>query len=497
MNKKRIGIVIKCILFTATVAVLLYMATGVLRRKDSLYKYADFFKLAQKDQIDVLFMGSSHVINGVNPAVLYDEYGITSYNMGGHGSLLQSTYWELIEALEYTTPKWVVVDAYMLEKDYRYLDDRDANADETELNASVEQLHLNMDVWPLNKTKVRAIEDLIQDKDIQREFLYDFSVYHNRWEYITEDDFKSIVGHESRNELFGAEMRYDVETAPPICKEPLKGELYSDITVGDRYLIAIIEECKKRDINVLVTFVPFAPETKDIIAANTAGAIAKRYKVPYINMLDEDVINKYTDLNDHGHLNVVGATKVTRRIGNWLSNNSTLEDHRDDDTYDYWEEMSTKFVNSLRVDTLDEANLFDKLCLLSLDEYGFVLYCNSGSQVFTDRPMERMIKELSGSKTIESTSGPYILISDPARDAIYEAAGDGTLDGVETAMGDMFYQPVEEKFRLLYSEDDQDTNYLYDDEHLDEDIQLIIYDRDSGEVISHDYYTSKGGKYDG
>ena len=91
--KTKINIALKCIFFTLTVGVILYGATVVLERKDSLYKYADFFDMAEKDQIDVLFMGSSHVINAINPVFLFEDYGITSYNMGGHGAMLQATYW--------------------------------------------------------------------------------------------------------------------------------------------------------------------------------------------------------------------------------------------------------------------------------------------------------------------------------------------------------------------------------------------------------------------
>ncbi|MBO4458814.1 MAG: hypothetical protein J5802_13945 [Butyrivibrio sp.] len=494
--KTKINITLKIIFFVLILGFLLYASTIVLRRKDSLYKYADFFKLAKEDQIDVLFLGSSHVINAVNPAVLYDEYGYTSYNMGGHGSLLQATYWELMESLEYTTPKWVVVDAYMIEKDYRYLDDRDANPDDNEVNTSIEQLHLNMDVWPLNKTKIAAVKDLILDKDIQREFLVDFSVYHNRWEYITEDDFKSVVGSESRNELFGAEMRYDVETAPPICAAPEKGETLENQTVGEEYLAAIIEECKKRNINVLVTYLPFAPETKDIVAATSAGQIAKSCGVPYLNMLNDDVIDIYKDLNDHGHLNAVGASKVTCTIGEWLSKNSKLEDHRNDSNYAYWEELSSKYVDSLEDIALNESNLFTKLNILSLGDYGVILYCNNGSQVFTDKPLKHVISAISDSKSINMTMGPYIMIYDPASAKVYEASGTATLDGIPTAMGELNYQPVEQKFRRLYTSDDEETNYLYSDEHADEDIQLIIYDKETGEVLKQDYFTSKGGKYD-
>ena len=50
--KRKINIALKCIFFTITVGVILYATTIVLERKDSLYKYADFFELAKKDQID-------------------------------------------------------------------------------------------------------------------------------------------------------------------------------------------------------------------------------------------------------------------------------------------------------------------------------------------------------------------------------------------------------------------------------------------------------------
>ena len=55
--KRKIIIALKCIFFIIIVIVILYGATIALRRKDSLYKYADFFELAKKDQIDVLFIG--------------------------------------------------------------------------------------------------------------------------------------------------------------------------------------------------------------------------------------------------------------------------------------------------------------------------------------------------------------------------------------------------------------------------------------------------------
>jgi len=345
--KKTLANVFKSIIFLILLSLAIAATVVIVKRKESDYKYTDFFNEVKKDHIDVLFMGSSHVINAINPVFLFEEYGITSYNMGGHGAMLQATYWELQQALEYCTPKWVVVDTYMLEKNIRYLDNREEFDDEDEVNTSVEQLHLNMDAWPLNNLKRQAIDDLIQDESVKKEFLYEFIIYHNRWKYLNESDFKTITGTADRNRLFGAEMRYQVELEPEQYPEVTEEDLLTEDTVGTEYLEKIIELCQERGIPVVLTYYPFAAETKDKAAAIRAGQIAESYDVPYINMLDLDVIDVYSDLNDHGHLNVVGSKKVTDYMGQWLSETGDLADHRGDDSYSYWQECVENFNEEL------------------------------------------------------------------------------------------------------------------------------------------------------
>lgn len=119
----------KFLLLTKTVAFLLillfcFMAVAlVVERKSSYIKNEMYIQEAEKEHVDVFFLGSSHVINGINPVQLYDEQGITAYNLGGYGSVLLSSYWQFRLALERRIPDLVVIDAYMLENDIRYVDD--------------------------------------------------------------------------------------------------------------------------------------------------------------------------------------------------------------------------------------------------------------------------------------------------------------------------------------------------------------------------------------
>lgn len=496
--KKRLCNLFKIVAFLLVLSICIVTVASVVRRKDSTYKYADFFDKAKENQIDVLFMGSSHVINAINPVALYENYGYTSYNMGGHGSVMQATYWELIEALDYCTPKWVVVDAYMLEKNYQYLDVMEENADKDDINTSVEQLHLNMDSWPLNRLKIAAVSDLIKDQDIRNQFLFDFIVYHSRWNELGSEDFKSVTGKADRNGLFGGEMRYQVELSPLTYPEAGDGEVLSEHTVGQEYLMKIIDECQRKGIGVVVTYLPFCATTTDKIAANSAGVIAEAYGVPYLNMLGTDIIDYESDLNDTGHLNVTGAMKVTDYIGQWLSSNADLTDHRDDASYSDWAQKADAFNSELVDLSTSGDDIYTRLNLLSLNKVSYVVYFNQGSNALKDDNLMHLVEKLSGTTAIRDAASiedsPYVLIKDVTKGGVYEAYGENTIDNADTTLGHLNYAPVEKNFRFLYPSEDENNNYLYDDNYINYDIQIITYN-ENGVVLSHDYFRSFGSTY--
>ena len=66
---------------------------------------------------------------------------------------------------------------------------------------------------------------------------------------------------------------------------------------------------------------------------------------------------------------------------------------------------------------------------------------------------------------------------------------------MKTGLGTLNYTPVEKMFRILSTDEDPDTNYLYDDGHLEYDIQILVYDNETGEVEGHAYYRSYGNNY--
>ena len=495
-SKKTLFNIIKSIIFIAVLTCCILLAIMVLRRKDSQYKYGAFFDKAKNDQIDVLFIGSSHVINAINPVVLFDKYGISSYNMGGHGSVMQATYWELREALQYTRPKYVVVDTFLLQKDYQYLDLMYEDSDDSDRKSSIEQLHLNMDVWPLNSLKAEAIRDLIYDEDVQKEFLFDFLIYHGRWDELQKQDFEILGKDKETTHYFGAEMRYNVELTPGFYPDPEGGEGLEEPSIGLKYLEKIIELCQEEDIGIIVTFYPCSATTDDKRAANSAAELCESMDVPFVDMNSEEAVDLYTDRNDTGHLNAVGAIKVTSYIGRILSETGEFTDHRGDSAYKDFRSGAAYLYDEIKDMSVDDEDIYRKLHYLSVGTVGSVIYINDGSEALEDPEIKRLIENISGTPLINDTQGPYILINDPASGRKYEADGRNTIDGAETAFGTLHYQPVEHMFRIMYAEGDEDNNFLYDDNRLQYDIQIITFDREDGEELSHQYFRSYGSNYE-
>ena len=62
-----------------------------------------------ENSIDLLCIGSSHAFIDINTGVLWDEYGIPSYVLGGSLQPFWNTYYNLQEAVKTQTPRLVVL----------------------------------------------------------------------------------------------------------------------------------------------------------------------------------------------------------------------------------------------------------------------------------------------------------------------------------------------------------------------------------------------------
>ena len=354
----------------ALLILVLSWISSVFERKAGDYKYRSFYE--ESDRIDVLLMGSSHIMNAVFPMELWHDHGITSYNFGGHNNYMPISYWTLKNALDYADPEVVVIDCYGLEHMEKVGDNPDF-------------VHQSLDDVPFSINKVKAVVDLSNDPygwglsrrepgtqesisdriETETSFLWDFSLYHERWREVDEYDFEPPASYE-----FGAESRILVSEAGEIV--PNAGGRLDGETTGTEYLRKMIDECRDRGIEVVLVFLPFpVTEEETWDSVNTLHDLADECSVDLIDYQELGIVDFATDCYDkNSHMNPSGALKITNHLGTYLEGLG-VADHRGDEAYAYWDNEYELYdeTKALRLGMTEDLNTH--LMLLSDPEYEY------------------------------------------------------------------------------------------------------------------------------
>ncbi len=334
------------------------LALGVLAAAKLTVRKTEMGTLMQENtQADVLFFGTSHVNFGILPGELWAQNGITAYNCAVNGEPMRVTKWAIRSAVEQKRPKLIVLDVYSLSVW------RD--------NVSAGAVHSSLDWAPLNQTKLEMTKDLLPRED-RMEVLFPFARYHARWRELTKEDFE------------GKQTLYGGTRGTGIAQYFAPAELLPQTEMLDEYgqpaeaLREIAAYCRKENIPLVLTELPGPNAADQQRYINAAAQVAKEYDLPYYDMDRMEIVRKETDYNDISmaesgemgyHLNVSGAGKVTRWLGNVLQNKYALPDHRGESGYEAWAEKYDAYHQQLAAEIASETNLYT--LLLRLADPGF------------------------------------------------------------------------------------------------------------------------------
>ena len=389
--------------------------------------------------------------------------------------------------MDYSSPKVVVIDCLGL-------------ATERKTSEKFEYVHLSLDTFPISLTKLKAVFDLMNDPEVERlldegsideskekrtklGILWDYSVYHVRWEGIGKTDFK-----QDNTKEYGAESR--IQIAEPGQVSENKGLKLEDETVAMEYLEKMIESCQKRGIEVVLVFLPYPIDNaENWKPVNTFADIAEKYKVRYINFFDEDIVDHSTDCYDkNSHLNPSGAWKVTDYLGSYLRKNYELADHRDDEAYDYCNEDFESYseMKDKRLSDISDLNTY--LMLLEDKRYGYIMDVGDPT-VFEDSVTRNLLKNKGFDIDSINENTRHLIVYDKKNYVINEAvSGNGIYGG-------------DSKLNLLYKEDGNFSAYDKENElfslkaeslELSED-RMVVYaiDIETGEIANKSIFMIK------
>ncbi len=270
----------------------------------------------EKNTADVLFLGSSHTYASFCPQVLYDEHGITSYNLGmGNQNLVLNYYW-LKEALRTQSPSVVVLECI-------FAFERFHNASNTSESAC--QKSLNYMHWTRNRIDaIRALCEIEPESYEWESFIPNIR-YHDRWKELHEEDFTAgEIAKRSGLMGYTAAFRYycNIEDYKPYDPDREETEAAQMVPAMRDYMERIADLCREKKIRLILTL---TPSTDATLSKHLAiQAFAKEQGVEFFDFNTTDVIEEMQydfkkDNADEEHPSVWGAQKVTHRFGLYLT----------------------------------------------------------------------------------------------------------------------------------------------------------------------------------
>ncbi len=304
-------------------------ANDILRFKvvDKADMIHPFYEV-EENTLDVLCIGSSHAYHSVQPDLLWGEYGIPSYVLGSPGQTVPCSYYLLKEALKYQKPKLVLLETYCFPREYKFKNDS--------------YLRQAIDGMRFGEVKIEALNDLLPEYSWKEKMSYyiPFLMYHNRWDELESYDF---IQHEWLNGGV-LDFRQEPQTEPSLPKKPLKIP-----KVNRKYLKKIIRLCKKNDIRLIFFAAPFAEVdvAEEVLRVNLfVEKYAAKRDIPFLfYQKTRDIgIDYETDFYDDHHLNTNGTEKLTKKLAKWLVQNYELTDHRQEESYESWDEDYARYI---------------------------------------------------------------------------------------------------------------------------------------------------------
>lgn len=283
---------------------------------------------------DVVFIGSSHVYCDINPLIIFQEQGISSYDFSSPDQSVEMTKLAVQEAIKTHSPKVIVIEPFLIMSLIR-------------LEVRSRQ---GLDAIPLSLRKLATVAAIFEDNvQFNAEIEYDSMLsyafpllrYHGRWEELTSNDFvldQNVPYYHGAIHYYGYGPSYRVvETNFNNYNDSVDFDT-DQLAEAKHYFTDIVKMCRESGVGLLLLKAPsplWRQGYHDLIAE-----WANEYDVPFVDyneMMDEIGINVKTDFRDvSSHLNDAGTTKLSHYIGEYLRDHYELADHRGDPAYDSW-----------------------------------------------------------------------------------------------------------------------------------------------------------------
>ena len=339
MKKWKIGVRIGA--FLACALLLLSGLTVVLKDKRVTFDYDTTRKIQgfyaeEKNSLDFVFVGSSQMFTSVVPAVLWEEYGITSYDFGANEQPMYLSYYYIKEALNYQQPKAIVLEvSYCKGLDYTH--------------EGVH--HINLDDLKMGPVKLEAIFDIIPEGE-RWPYIFELAKYHDTWPDLNKDTFKYLVA-DKHNPYKGYTPSVEGFADGGVFNEEI-GKITERAELPEfsvNYMEKIIALCEEKGVDLVFLKTP-NDHIDNQPYYNAVADLAEEHEIEYLNLNGE--------MAGQLHNHVFHAETITKRIGEWLLSLYEVEDKRDKEEYARWHEDADYYYRYKHQLALNDIETFEE-----------------------------------------------------------------------------------------------------------------------------------------
>ncbi len=363
--RKKISVILLLIIFAfsfeAINRILSFKFDDGIVQIRKLYKH-------EKNSIDVLFLGSSHVFLDVNTQTLFDEYGMASYVLSGSVQPFWNSYFYLKEALKTQKPKVVLLEGLAADSDFSHSDHSRIIKNNFGLNNGLLKFEALLVSSPKNR---------------RDDYFFRYRLYHSRYKELNKSDrrdyyekgrFRDSKGFFSafgvrkfdRPDTFVTETE---ETSPMNRKQ-------------EKYFKKIVKLCKKENIPLIVFVSPYLLDSGNQKKYNFLGKLSEELSVPFINFnhtgwYEKAGLDFSKDFMDTSHLNYSGSIKLSKLLGAYIKKNFDIPDRRGDKNYESWAINSAILRNMPINANIRNATDIDAFVKNIKENKGLKLYVNT------------------------------------------------------------------------------------------------------------------------
>lgn len=281
-----------------------------------------------EENIDTLFLGSSHCFRAYDPELYTELTGKSSFNLGSSSQHFDTSYYLLREAAKYHDLQTVYLDMHykflFIDKKYRDLVQANIISDYMKpslnklefLTQTSEAKHLTNRMLPFRR-EWQKLADLPYIKYV---FTKKQAASYRNYEPVTVEQEKEY--YKGRGFVY-SEGQLDADAITWWDKFPSAAEeMVSSVTFTLSYIEKIVTFCEEEDIQLVFVTAPSCEEYLEAVSPYDAAYgyiknLADQYDVPYLdfNLCKKEVLDLGEEsFLDIDHLNGRGAERITKLL---------------------------------------------------------------------------------------------------------------------------------------------------------------------------------------